>query len=177
MATNILSPQEVSSELQRLAAKKIKQCLSIARRKIKKDLPYEGVKFFHKSTDAGYVIASENNCVYLNHDLFRKNKKRFLDEIIPHEVAHLVAEALSPRESPHGGTWKIVMQSVFSLKPERCHSMETKGIGRTTQKFLYICACQKHEVGIIRHNKVQSGKKFRCVKCKKELVFLRKVKQ
>lgn len=177
MATNILKPDEVNPRLELLASQKIRECLRIARRKIKKDLPYEGVKFFHRSTDAGYVIASQDNCVYLNHDLFRKNKKRFLDEIIPHEVAHLVSEALSPKESPHGGTWKIVMRSIFNLKPERCHSMETKGIGRITKKFLYICACKKHEVGAIRHNKVESGKKFRCTKCKKELVFLKEIKQ
>lgn len=177
MATNIVKPQEVDPTLKLLASKKIRECLRIASRKIKKDLPYEGVKFFNKSTDAGYVFASQNNCVYLNHDLFRKNKKIFLDEIIPHEVAHLVSEALSPRESPHGGTWKIVMRSIFNLKPERCHSMETTGVGRITKKFLYICACQKHEVGVTRHNKLESGKKFTCSKCKKELVFLRTINQ
>lgn len=175
MASNILKPDQVNPRLSLLASQKIKECLRIARKKIKKDLPYEGVKFFHRSTDAGYVIASKDNCVYLNHDLFRKNKKRFLDEIIPHEVAHLVSEALSPRESPHGGTWKIVMRSIFNLKPERCHSMDTDGIGRITKKFIYICSCKKHEIGSIRHNKIKSGKKFRCNKCKKELVFLRSI--
>ena len=177
MATNILPQEQIKPEVKAIAVKKVKECLRYASKKIKKDLPYKDVKFFNRSTDAGYVIASEGNCVYLNYDLFRKNKKRFLDEIIPHEVAHLVAEALSPRETPHGGTWKIIMSSVFGLKPERCHSMDTDGIGRTTKKFLYICSCKKHEIGIIRHNKMQSGKKFRCNKCKKEIVFLRKIKQ
>jgi SprT protein len=173
MPTNIISIDEIGIDIKTTAEKKIKECLSIARKKTKKVLPYNGVKFFNRSTDAGYVITSKDNCVYLNYDLFLKNKKRFLDEIIPHEVAHLAAHALSPEENPHGGTWKMVMSSIFDLKPERCHSMDTKGIGKIMRKFVYICACRKHEIGVVRHNKIESGRKFRCTKCQKELVFLR----
>lgn len=156
-----------------LAVKRVKECFRTAEKKTKNKFRFDGVKFFSRSTDAGFVIAKNDNVVYLNLELFQKNQKTFLDTIIPHEVAHIVACRLNPKDTYHGKTWKSVMQDVFSLPPERCHTMNTRGLGRNVKHFVYICACKKHLVSSVRHKKIAQGKKYVCLSCKKQLVFLR----
>lgn len=177
MPTNILPPSEVPAIPARIATSRVKDCFRIAEKKTKIKFRFDGVQFFSQSTDAGYVIATENNVVYLNLELFQRNTKTFLDTIIPHEVAHIVARAINPKETYHGKTWKSVMQDVFSLPPERCHTMNTNGLGRNVKHFVYICACTKHTIGSIRHKKILKGKKYVCKSCKKQLVFLKEIKQ
>lgn len=160
--------------LHQVAALRVQECLQIASKKTKIAFRFEGVKFFNKSSTAGYVIPSSGNVVHLNIDLLKKNQDRFINEIIPHEVAHLVASTINPSDtSHHGPTWKRVMRGVFNLEPVRCHDMDTNGIGRNVKRFVYICSCHKHTIGSVRHNKIVSGAKYGCKDCKKELVFLK----
>lgn len=178
MPTNIVPHDLVPKRIHDKAAKRVRECMKIASKKTQKNFRFEGVKFFNKSTDAGYVKTFEGNIVYLNLDLFSKYPKQYLYEIIPHEVAHIVADKIDKKtqnNKPHGETWQYVMSYVFGLFPHRCHSMDTEGIGRAQKKFVYICSCKKHLIGLLRHKKIQQGvKKYICKKCKKELVYLRK---
>ena len=160
--------------LHKVAESRVQECLQIASKKTKISFKFEGVKFFNKSQAAGYVIPSRGNVVHLNMDLLKKNQDTFINKIIPHEVAHLVASTINPSDtSHHGPTWKRVMQGVFNLEPIRCHDMDTTGIGRNVKRFVYICSCQKHTIGSTRHNKITTGAKYHCGACKKELVFLK----
>ena len=173
MATNILPPHLVPREIDLKASLCVADCITKGVKKIHRSMRYEGVKFFSRSSTAGYVMPNKHNVVYLNLELYKRNPERFINEIIPHEVAHLFAHKLSPKDRAHGITRQKVMQKVFNLEPVRCHDMETTGIGRTTKKFLYICNCGKHTLGTARHNKIKKGVKYTCRTCKKELVLLR----
>lgn len=174
--SNIVSPHLIPRHIRDFAEKNVKKAFDTASTKLKVRLAFEGIRFFKKSTTAGYVIPSENNLVYLNLDLLQKNPDHFEKDTIPHEVAHLFARKIQlTNEGHHGRTWKFVMKNVYGLEPIRCHSLDTQGVGRKTKKFKYICSCKKHIIGSVRHNKIKSGKSsYRCASCLKTLTFLSK---
>lgn len=66
--------------------------------------------------------------VKLNLTLFRDNKREFLNEVIPHEMAHLKqrwADVQNMTESaPHGYVWQIAMREI-SKTPTAKHAMDT----------------------------------------------------
>jgi SprT protein len=174
--SNIVSPQLVPRNVTEFAEENVKKTLFIGASTLNIVIPFEGVKFFNKSTTAGYVLPSKGNLVYLNLELLKRNPDHFAKDTIPHEVAHLFANKLKAKgEGHHGATWKMVMRLVYGLEPIRCHNLDTKGVGKKTNKFKYICNCRKHLLGSVRHNKIQSGKSsYRCCSCKSSLTFLSK---
>lgn len=172
--SNLLCDSVVPRHVREFAESNVKKALAIGAMKLNIFIPFQGVKFFNKSKTAGYVFSGDNSIVYLNLELLKKNSEYFANDTIPHEVAHLFAYRLNKREAHHGKTWKKIMQNVFGLEPKRCHDLDTTGVGRDTQSFKYICACKKHIVGKIRHNKMEKGAKYRCASCYKTLTFLSK---
>jgi SprT protein len=166
-----------TTQLNLIAQKRAKQCFAIAERKLNIRLPFHGIKFFEKSSFAGYVIPARDNVVHLNLGLFKKNVEFFERDTIPHEIAHLFADAINKRrrrnEGHHGKTWKAVMTNVFGLEPKRCHDLDVTGVAKKTKKFKYICKCQKHIVSTRTHNKIQSKEStYRCRNCLSSLTFL-----
>lgn len=141
-------------------------------------LSFEGVKFFRKSKTAGYVIPNQDNIVYLNIDLFKTNFAHFVNDTIPHEVAHLFAchlnKKLKIKEGVHGLTWKTIMKKVYNIEPKRCHDLDVSLVELPKSKFKYICLCKKHLVGKKVHNNIQKGCVYNCRKCKSSLTFLSK---
>jgi SprT protein len=179
--SNLVSPQLVPLELQELAEENVKKALTLGTSKLNVHISFEGVRFFNKSRTAGYIVSFHGGMVYLNIDLFKRNREHFIKDTIPHEVAHLIADKInldnhSMMEGAHGKTWKMVMRKVYGLEPTRCHSLDTTGIGKKVSKYRYICKCMKHTLGQPSHNKVQKGQKaFRCAKCYDTLTFLSKI--
>ena len=142
------------------------------------NLQFDGVKFFRKSKTGAYVIPSQNNVVYLNSDLFKSNFANYINNIIPHEVAHLFAEHLKKerkiKEGIHGLTWKTIMKKVYGLEPKRCHDFDLSVVELPKSKFKYICACKKHFVGKRVHDQMRKGSTYTCRQCKSTLTFLSK---
>ena len=176
--SNIVSPLLVPSDVKEFAEQNVKRALEIGALKLKINVPFDGVQFFKKSKVAGYVKPFDNSIVYLNLELLKANIQAFANDTIPHEVAHILAmkyivKRNLPAESHHGKTWKMIMKKVYGLEPLRCHYMNTDGIGKKVKKFKYICACSKHEIGVVRHNKIEKNKRaYKCLKCFSTLTFL-----
>jgi len=112
----------------------------------------------------------------LNKSLAMANQQFFLNQIMPHEIAHLVVMArygLSQKIKPHGPQWRSVMQDCFQKVPDVCHKLTPNG--QTAQRkykyFSYSCSCQTHKLSIIRHNRVLKGQKYMCLLCKQALVL------
>jgi len=99
---------------------------------------------------------------------FLANKEKYHNETIPHEVAHLFQNVLYPKDSTHGIGWQKLMRLV-GLSPKRCHNYD---ITVAVVTFKYICACRKHEVSKVIHNKMVRGQRRICCKCRSTLVKL-----
>ena len=70
---------------------------------------------------AGWAYFDKNE-VKLCYDLFVEHMETFVQETIPHEVAHLVAAKVY-EDTGHGKGWKSVMVECYKLEPARCHNM------------------------------------------------------
>jgi SprT protein len=106
-------------------------------------------------------------------DLAEANPETYLNVIVPHEVAHCIQRTVYGLNcTPHGKEWKYVMQRVFGLRPDRCHSMDTS-VTKTRQvrRWKWYCSCRDHDMTTNRHNQMNesihrngnSGRK--CLKC------------
>jgi len=113
--------------------------------------------------------------VKFNKVLIEENFEHFINDTIPHEVAHIVTYYFyGDNQTAHGKAWKYVMSHVFGVKPERCHSLDTTNSRvRNTKKFIYTCPCNKtFNLSSNRHKKIQEwGFNRLCSTCKGRLVF------
>ncbi|MEX2515734.1 MAG: SprT-like domain-containing protein [Gammaproteobacteria bacterium] len=101
--------------------------------------------------------------------LAANNETDFIEQTVPHEVAHAVAVILHGRAGTgHGAGWREVMH--FFGKPlTRCHDYDVSAVAaRRTRKFPYRCHCAvEHHLGSIRHRRMQTGERiYQCRKCK-----------
>ena len=95
--------------------------------------------------------------------LLADNEAEFMAEIVPHEVAHLIAFACYGKVRPHGREWQHIMQSVFKLTPRTRHRLDTTKVSPT---FGYQCACRSHQLTLRRHNKImRAQQRYLCLHC------------
>ncbi|WP_410000931.1 SprT family zinc-dependent metalloprotease [Vibrio hangzhouensis] len=159
----------ISEQLNYQALKRLSRCIEQARAYFQRDFPMPGLSYKLRGKAAGkaYLQTWE---IRLNPTLFSENQQVFLDEVIPHEVAHLITYACFGRVRPHGKEWQEIMRRVFSVEPNTTHSMDVQSVqGRT---FEYRCQCDTFPVSIRRHNKViRQQASYRCRKCGTQIAF------
>lgn len=120
------------------------------------------------------VAELQKNRLRFNAVLLAENEQAFLAEVVPHEVAHLLAWTLHGRRvRPHGQEWQHIMRQVFGLEPERTHRFDVSRSAR--QGYVYTCGCsdREHALTIRRHNRILKGQRYICLRCKTHLSFLR----
>lgn len=106
------------------------------------------------------------------------------EQTVGHEIAHLVTDrthgVMHTRRGQHishGWAWKSVMRRL-GLNPERCHTYDMTGIGRTrrttAENYIYTCGCCEHTLSALRHKRFQNGayRRLHCCKCKGSLTFV-----
>ena len=104
------------------------------------------------------------NEIRLNPVLLLENQREFIDEVVPHELAHLLVWQHFGRVAPHGKEWKWMMESVLGVPARRTHRFELASVRQNT--FPYRCRCQQHQLTVRRHNRVVRGEAtYRCVHC------------
>ncbi|KAA8998229.1 SprT family zinc-dependent metalloprotease [Affinibrenneria salicis] len=102
--------------------------------------------------------------IRLNAVLLRENQQHFIDEVIPHELAHLLVYARFGRVAPHGKEWRWMMEQVLAVPARRTHNFALASVQGKT--FFYRCQCQQHQLSIRRHNRVLRGEtEYRCRRC------------
>ncbi|MGK3374092.1 SprT family zinc-dependent metalloprotease, partial [Citrobacter youngae] len=98
-----------------------------------------------------------------------ENVDAFVNEVVPHELAHLLVWKYFGRVPPHGKEWKWMMESVLGVPARRTHQFELQSVQRKT--FTYRCKCQEHQLTVRRHNRVIRGEAtYRCVHCGEPLI-------
>ncbi len=105
--------------------------------------------------------------IRLNPILLAENGTSFIDEVLPHEYAHLLVYALYGRVQPHGKEWQQMMEYVMNLPAKRTHQFDTtRSSTKQYRRFTYQCDCQIHQLTAIRHNRFQQGKaQYHCRQC------------
>lgn len=106
--------------------------------------------------------------IRLNPVLLLENKQQFIDEVVPHELAHLLVWKQFGKVAPHGKEWKWMMETVLGVSARRTHRFSTDSLQKT---FAYHCQCRQHLLTVRRHNRVLRGEtRYRCTGCGGELL-------
>lgn len=99
--------------------------------------------------------------IQLNRTLLCENGIPFIEEVVPHELAHLLVFKQFGKVKPHGNEWQYMMATVLGREPKTTHHFAVK-----RPDYIYVCQCQEHHLTKIRHNKIQrQHTDYRCKKC------------
>ena len=122
---------------------------------------------------SGKIAGTANlttNVINLNRVLYVHNRQAFLDDVIPHEVSHLIVHQRFGRVKPHGREWQYVMEKVFGVPATATHQFDLSPLKLNT--MTYYCGCGPVELGIRRHNTVKRGEQsYRCKRCHQTLTL------
>jgi SprT protein len=170
---------ELPADLRRQVGERVGELLERARARYPECVLPEsiGIGYFDNRL-AGGLAYTKRAVVEFNAVLLIENVAHYMSDIIPHEVAHVVAHAVYAqhrRIAPHGAEWQYVMHSVFGVEPNRTHGMNTRNVrSRGARKFEYTCACEggAHVIRVSAavHRRIESGaSRCRCRVCRTHL--------
>lgn len=138
--------------------------IEIANEKLGTSMVYPDILCNLRGCTAGMAYSSLWKIRY-NLGLARDNYQDFIEETVPHEVAHLVADHYFEKRCKHGKEWKQIMQ-LFGKEPTRCHNYDVeKHRVRRHKKYMYKCKCGDCQIGTKHHNIIMKSRG--CVFCKK----------
>jgi SprT protein len=149
---------------QQLIIQKVEQCINHASSYFEQNFRLPKISFNQRGKIAGCARLQTNELRF-NPVLLSDNIDAFLEEVVPHEVCHLLAYKLFGKVRPHGKEWQNLMLELFGVKGQTYHQMDvTKVKGKS---YSYRCGCGPIELGIRRHNKVLKGQQiYICIKCR-----------
>lgn len=140
----------------------------IAEQYFKRTFPFPTFNFEVRGTKAGVAYLQKNE-IRFNRTLLLENSHTFIEQVVPHELAHLIVYQVFGRVKPHGKEWQFVMETLFQLPADTCHQFDVSTLQGKT--FCYQCACQIHQLSIRRHNKIQRQRAvYHCRLCKQPLI-------
>lgn len=151
----------------------LREKLQQANKYLNTDYPEPTLQYNQRGTIAGSAYYA-NWEIRLNPTLLIENKQNFIEEVIPHELAHLLVSRHFGRVAPHGKEWKWMMETVLQVSAKRTHHFDISNV--TAKTFSYACRCQEiHQLTLRRHNKVQRGEtQYRCRHCQAILQLIKK---
>ena len=122
---------------------------------------------------AMFCFTENKHWIRINRILLDANPDEFFNQIIPHEVAHLITVQRYQHAKAHGPEWQAVMRDCFGLAPDRCHTMDTSESSK--KPYVYLCKCspaRTFSLSSRMHAKIQRrpGSRF-CKLCKGALVL------
>ncbi len=161
------SAPPVPYDIQRKVLEATARVVELARTLYQRNFPMPTVAFDLRGRTAGQAFLQKNMLRY-NAVLLMENLEDFLAEIVPHEVAHLVAhQYYGARISAHGPEWKSVMRKL-GVEPNRTHSLDTtnSAVG-AVQSF--TCRCGKIFALSARRSKAALRGQLICRKCSQPL--------
>lgn len=161
------SNYEFDDECHQQIAQQVLECYRQAEAYLDRSFPRPDIKFTLRGKSAG-TAHLQLNLLRFNPTLLAENHQTFIDQVVPHEICHLLAYQLFGRVKPHGKEWQALMMDIYQLEPATTHSLNIQSVtGRT---FDYLCGCGSIPLSIRRHNKVVRGEtQYRCRRCKQEL--------
>jgi SprT protein len=157
-------------KLKQHSIKKAAQCIQLAQSALNMDFALPTISFNQRGKAAGTARLQRWE-IRLNSILLQENQQQFIDEVIPHEIAHLITFQIYGRVKPHGREWQGIMNHVFNLPAKTTHSFNVNSLQGKT--FDYQCHCQQHALTIRRHNRViRQQATYLCQRCKQPLIAM-----
>jgi len=162
-----------SSAIKHAIETSVHHFIDMANDKYSMSMTYPTIGFTVKGSNGGTANGGTWH-VNFNMGLIVDNMGEYLNQVVPHEVAHLVTFAKHGHEYKrtrrgsirvsHGKNFYAVMRT-FGVQETRCHSMDiskVKRAKRNTKKFAVKCPCCHTEftVGTVRKNKILRGSKY-----------------
>lgn len=92
-------------------------------------LTFPDVKFNFLIEKAGEMVYKNlHTSLIFNPRVYNKNIKRFLQDTVPHELAHYIIFSQCPGAEEHGEEWCWLMENIFNapLNVEYAESMNIK---------------------------------------------------
>ncbi|WP_439213809.1 SprT family zinc-dependent metalloprotease [Duffyella gerundensis] len=158
-----MKPIRLPVALQQAVMQSLRTHLQQANQALKTHYPEPALNYQQRGTAAGTAWL-ESWEIRLNPVLLLENQQAFVDEVVPHELAHLLVWKHFGRVPPHGKEWRWMMETVLGVPARRTHQFAVASVRRNT--FPYRCRCQQHQLTVRRHNRVQRGEtQYRCVHC------------
>ena len=118
------------------------------------------ISYKPKGTIAGCALLTRWE-IQLNSTMLYENREDFINEVVPHELAHLITFQYFGKVKPHGKEWQYVMSEIMKKEPKVTHNFKIK-----RNEYIYFCDCQEHYLSPIRHNKIINNKtSYQCRKC------------
>lgn len=117
----------------------------------------------HLRTTAGRAFF-DSNMVDFNKTLMEANKEYFINDTIPHELAHIIAFVLFGDDG-HGAKWYEVFERMVGRPVERLHSMDVSAVKRKSKTYTMYCGCGEHEVSPQLMGWVRRGRTYTCNTC------------
>ncbi|MCL2894213.1 SprT family zinc-dependent metalloprotease [Brenneria tiliae] len=144
--------------------------LQLANTALDTHYPEPAVNYQQRGSTAGTAWLQHWE-IRLNPVLLQENQQAFIDEVVPHELAHLLVFARFGKVAPHGQEWRWMMEHVLQTPARRTHRFAVQSVQGKT--FPYQCACRQHELTVRRHNRVLRGEtEYRCRHCGRTLRFI-----
>ena len=143
---------------------KINYLMAIAKTKFGYTAACPSITYDLRGKTAGYAWFKRNH-IQLNPVLMMENFDHFINNVIGHELAHLIAYATF-RDDGHGYYWRHVMMSL-GLDPNRTHRYNVSNVGNNMTYHIYTCGCHETLAPVRRHNNIQKGtwRYYPCEKC------------
>jgi len=147
----------------------VSACYELAEHHLGRQFPRPHITFRKSGKNAGTAFLNVNR-INFHPIIYTSNQEIFINEVVPHEVSHLLVWQCFGKVKPHGKEWQAMMSQVFNCEPNVTHRLDTSG---TTKNVIqYQCQCGVVELGIRRHNKVLKGAQYRCRRCERILVYV-----
>ncbi len=99
--------------------------------KLGRNYPEPKLVYQQRGTAAG-TARLESYEIRLNPVLMMENQQAFIEEVVPHELAHLLVWKHFGRVAPHGKEWKWMMEAVLGVPARRTHQFELESVRRNT---------------------------------------------
>lgn len=158
-----MKPLRIPIALQQSVMQCLRAKLALAEAYFDCTFPEPTITYQQRGTSAGTAWL-ERWEIRLNPQLLLENQQTFIDEVIPHELAHLLVFRQFGRVAPHGREWRWMMSHVLQTPARRTHEFDLTVVRPNT--FPYRCGCQQHALTVRRHNRVLRGEaQYRCRRC------------
>lgn len=158
-----MKPTRIPIALQQAVMQCLRENLRLAGQYFNCDFPEPTLTYRQRGTSAGTAWLEKWE-IRINPVLLLANQASFIEEVVPHELAHLLVFRQFGRVAPHGKEWRWMMSEVLKSDPRRTHEFDLATV--RTHTYPYACGCRRHDLTIRRHNRIRRGEaQYRCRQC------------